>query len=110
MNIEQLEGFIFLDQDMKVCRFVKLLHELKQVLKQWHKKFNKVMLSKWIQINECGICIYIKKYTWDVIGCMSIENMLIMNCDRGYNHDEKEIVDKILWYEGYKFDICNIKH
>lgn len=43
-----------------------------------------------------------KKYTWwDIIVCMSIENMLIMCCDLGYNHEEKENVDKY-------FDMKNI--
>ena len=43
--MEQPEGFIVPGQENKVCRLIKSLYGLKQTPKQWHAKFDKVMLS-----------------------------------------------------------------
>ena len=37
-------------QEHKVCKLVKSLYGLKQVLKQWHKKFDKVIVSNGFNI------------------------------------------------------------
>ena len=42
--MEQPEGFSASGQEMKVCRLVKSLYGLKQAPKQWHEKFDNVML------------------------------------------------------------------
>jgi hypothetical protein len=37
--IKQLEGFVINRQEKKVYKFIKSLHELKQILNQWHEIF-----------------------------------------------------------------------
>ena len=51
--IEKPEDFSAPRQEKKVCRLVKSLYGLKQVLKQWHGKFDNVMMSHGFKINEC---------------------------------------------------------
>ncbi|GJR08974.1 hypothetical protein Tco_0791626 [Tanacetum coccineum] len=43
--MEQPEGFTGPGQEGKVCKFVKSLYRLKQAPKQWHQKFDHVMLE-----------------------------------------------------------------
>ena len=50
--LEQPEGFIVTGQEQKVCRLIKSLYGLKQAPKQWHAKFDEVMLSNGFKINE----------------------------------------------------------
>ncbi|PNX71449.1 retrotransposon-related protein, partial [Trifolium pratense] len=42
--MDQPEGFVVPGKENKVCRLVKSLYGLKQAPKQWHEKFDKVML------------------------------------------------------------------
>ena len=58
--MEQPEGFSAPRQERKVCRLVKSLYGLKQAPKQWHEKFDNVMLSHGLKINECDKCVYVK--------------------------------------------------
>ncbi|CAA0830901.1 cysteine-rich RLK (RECEPTOR-like protein kinase) 8, partial [Striga hermonthica] len=58
--MEQPEGFVAPGKEKKVCRLVNSLYGLKQAPKQWHEKFDKVMLSNGFNINECDKCVYIK--------------------------------------------------
>ena len=59
--LEQPEGFIVSGQEQKVCRLIKSLYGLKQTPKQWHAKFDEVMLSNGFKINECDKCVYVKQ-------------------------------------------------
>ena len=61
MYLEQPEGFIVPGQEQKVCRLIKSLYGLKQAPKQWHAKFDKVMLSNGFKIDECDKCVYVKQ-------------------------------------------------
>ena len=51
--MEQLEGFIAPGQEKNVCKLVKSLYGLKQAPKQWHVKFDNIMMSNDFKINEC---------------------------------------------------------
>ena len=42
--MEQLEGFVLPRNEKKVCKLVKSLYGLKQAPKQWHEKFDSVIL------------------------------------------------------------------
>ena len=43
--IEQPTGFIVKGQEHKVCKLVKSLYGLKQAPKQWHEKYESVMIK-----------------------------------------------------------------
>ena len=51
--MEQLKGCSSSGQEKKVCNLVKSLYGLKQAPKQWHEKFDNVMMSHDFKINEC---------------------------------------------------------
>ena len=77
--MDQPEGFISLGQGKKICRLVKSLYGLKQAPKQWHEKFDKVMMSNGFTINECDKCVYVKDTNNGyVIVCLYVDVMLIL--------------------------------
>ena len=61
---------------------MKSLYSLKQAQKQWHQKFDSVMLADDFKINECDKCVYVKdtKYGY-VILCLYVDEMLIIGSD-----------------------------
>ena len=69
--IEQPEGFSAPGQEKKVCRLVKSLYGLKQVLKQRHEKFDNVMMPHGFKINECDKCVGQRCGTW-ICHCMLV--------------------------------------
>ena len=80
--IEQPEGFFALGQEKKVRKLVKSLYGLKQALKQWHEKFDNVMMSHGFKINECNKCVYVKDTELGyVIVCLYVDDMLIVGSD-----------------------------
>ncbi|KAK9125539.1 hypothetical protein Scep_014385 [Stephania cephalantha] len=81
--MEQPEGFIMPGHENKVCRLRKSLYGLKQAPKQWHQKFDQVVLAFGFKINESDKCAYIK---FDgkgngVIICLYVDDMLIFGTD-----------------------------
>ena len=44
--MEQPEGCVVPENEKKVCRLVKSLYGLKQAPKQWHNKFDHVLVTK----------------------------------------------------------------
>jgi len=58
--MKQPEGLVIKDQEDKVCKLTKSLYGLKQAPKQWHKKFDQVVLANRCIIDESERCIYIK--------------------------------------------------
>ncbi|XP_028099932.1 uncharacterized protein LOC114299410 [Camellia sinensis] len=59
--MEQLEGFVVKGQEHKVCKLVKSLYGLKQSFKQWHEKFDKIILEFGFKINGHDRCVYYKE-------------------------------------------------
>ncbi|GJW99296.1 zinc finger, CCHC-type containing protein [Tanacetum coccineum] len=53
-------GFILPGNENKVCKLVKSLYGLKQAPKQWHQKFDKVVLSNGYLLNQADKCVYSK--------------------------------------------------
>ena len=43
--MEQPEGYVVLGKGKKVCKLVKSLYGLKQAPKQWHNKFDHVLVT-----------------------------------------------------------------
>jgi hypothetical protein len=76
--MEQPEGFVLPQNEKKVCKLVKSLYGLKQAPKQWHEKFDSVILSNGFKHNGADKCIY-SKFTKDygVIVCLYVDDMLI---------------------------------
>ncbi|GJZ11903.1 zinc finger, CCHC-type containing protein [Tanacetum coccineum] len=50
--MKQPEGFVMPGNEHKVCKLVKSLYRLKQAPKQWHQKFDEVMLSSGFLLNQ----------------------------------------------------------
>ena len=65
----ELEEEIYMDQpkgcmvprdEQNIYRLVKSLYGLKQAPKQWHNKFDHVLISNGFSINDVDKCIYSK--------------------------------------------------
>ena len=56
----QPKGCVVLRKEKKVCRLVKLPYGLKQAPKQWHNKFDHVLVTNGYSINDVDKCIYNK--------------------------------------------------
>lgn len=91
--MEQSEGHVVQDKKRKVCKLVKSLYGLKQESKQWHQKFDEVMILSGYCINECDICIYVKTTSAGyVILCLYVNDILIM----GNNEKMVKIIKSML--------------
>ena len=85
--MEQPKGFIMHGHEKKVCKLVKSLYGLKQAQKQWHEKFDSVILSHGFKHNNADKCIYSKfNDCYGVIICLYVNDMLIFgtNTERIY--------------------------
>jgi len=80
--IKQPEGFVVLGQENKVCKLIRSLYGLKQAPKQWHQKFDEVVLSYGLSINESDKCVYSKfEHGKCMIICLYVDDMLIFGTD-----------------------------
>ena len=62
-----------------MCKLVKSLYGLKQAPKQWHEKFDSVMIKDGFTINECDKCVYTKTVgDACIIVCLYVDDMLIL--------------------------------
>ena len=76
--MEQPEGFVAPGQENKVCKLIKSLYGLKQAPKQWHEKFDNVIVANGFYINECDKCVYVKENSKNyVIVCLYVDDMII---------------------------------
>nr|GEV91726.1 zinc finger, CCHC-type [Tanacetum cinerariifolium] len=68
----------------KVCKLVKSLYGLKQAPKQWHQKFDEVVLSSGFLLNQSNKCVYSKfdDSGKGVIICLYVDDMLIFGTDQ----------------------------
>ena len=76
--MKQPEGFVLPINEKKVCKLVKSLYGLKQASKQWHEKFDLIILSDSFVHNSSDKCMY-SKFTkeYEVIVCLYVDDMLI---------------------------------
>ncbi|GKC75252.1 zinc finger, CCHC-type containing protein [Tanacetum coccineum] len=58
--MKQPKGFFMPGNEHKVCKLVKSLYGLKHAPKQWHQKFDEVVLSSSFLLNQSDKCIYNK--------------------------------------------------
>ncbi|GJR14086.1 zinc finger, CCHC-type containing protein [Tanacetum coccineum] len=82
--MNQPQGFIMLGNENKVCKLIKYLYGLKQEHKQWHQKFDEVVLSNGYLLNQADKCVYSKfdKTGKGVIICLYVDDMLIFGTDQ----------------------------
>ena len=92
--IKQPEGFVMPGNEHKVCKLVKSLYGLKQAPKQWHQKFDDVVLSNGFVLNQADKCVYSK---FDATGkgviiCLYVDDMLIFGTDQDQVDKTKEFL------------------
>ncbi|GJQ90179.1 zinc finger, CCHC-type containing protein [Tanacetum coccineum] len=82
--MKQPEGFVMPDNEHKVCKLVKSLYRLKQAPKQWHQKFNEVVLLSGFHLSKSDKCVYSKfdSSGKGVIICLYVDDMLIFRTDQ----------------------------
>ncbi|CAM8943514.1 unnamed protein product [Rhodiola kirilowii] len=82
--MKQPKGFIMPGNENKVCKLIKSLYGLKQAPKQWHQKFDEVILSNGFKLNQADKCIYSKfdNFGNGVIICLYVDDMLIFDTDQ----------------------------
>ena len=74
----QPEGCVVPGKEKKVCKLVKSLYGLKQAPKQWHNKFDNVLVTNGYSINNADKCIYSKyKDNTCIVICLYVDDMLI---------------------------------
>ncbi|GJW38165.1 zinc finger, CCHC-type containing protein [Tanacetum coccineum] len=64
--MKQPKGFVMLGHETKLCRLKKSLYGLKQAPKQWHQKFDDVVLSNSFSLNQADKCVYSKIDAFDL--------------------------------------------
>ncbi|GKB40741.1 zinc finger, CCHC-type containing protein, partial [Tanacetum coccineum] len=82
--MNQPQGFIMPGNENKVCKLIKSLYGLKQAPKQWHQKFDEVVLSNGYLLNQADKCVYSKfdESGKRVIICLYVDDMLIFGTDQ----------------------------
>ncbi|GJY17226.1 zinc finger, CCHC-type containing protein [Tanacetum coccineum] len=75
--MNQPQGFIMPGNENKVCKLIKSLYGLKQAPKQWHQKFDEVVLSNGYLLNQSDKCVYRKfdKFGKEVIICLYVDDV-----------------------------------
>ncbi|CAJ2658083.1 unnamed protein product [Trifolium pratense] len=91
--MEQPEGFVIHGQETKVCKLDKSLYGLKQTPKQWHEKFDNLMILNGFRLNESDKCIY---YKCDgnicTIICLYVDDMLIFGSNLSAINNVKSLL------------------
>ena len=94
--MEQFEWFVLLGNEKKVCKLIKSLYGLKQVRKQWHEKFDSVILSHGFHHNSADKFIYLEfSKDYGVIICLYVNDMLIVSTNiQGINETKKYLTSQ----------------
>ncbi|GJW59596.1 zinc finger, CCHC-type containing protein [Tanacetum coccineum] len=92
--MKQPEGFVMPGHESKVCKLNKSLYGLKQTPKQWHLKFDDVVLSNGFSLNQADKCVYSKFDSCGkgVIICLYVDDMLIFGTDQDQVNKTKEFL------------------
>jgi len=83
VDMKQPGDFIMSGNEHTVCKLIKSLYGLKQAPKQWHQRFDEVVLSNGFMLNQSDKCLY-RKFDESgngVIICLCVEDMLIFGTD-----------------------------
>ena len=100
--MDQPEGCVVPGKEKKVYKLVKSLYGLKQAPKQWHNKFDHVLVTNGYSINDFDKCIY-NKYEDNtcVVICLYVDDMLIFGTNL-------EVVCETKKFLGSKFDMKDL--
>lgn len=92
--MKQPEGFVMPGHENKVCKLVKSLYGLKQAPKQWHQKFDEIVLSSGFVLNQADKCVYSKfdDSKNGVIICLYVDDMLIFGTNQDQVDETKEFL------------------
>ena len=76
---------------------------MKQALKQWHEKFDQVVLSYDFRINNSDKCVYVKQFDNNgcVILCLYMNDILIFGSNMHFINDVKSFLSS-------NFDMKNL--
>ncbi|GJV38490.1 zinc finger, CCHC-type containing protein [Tanacetum coccineum] len=87
-------GFIMPGNENKMCKLIKSLYGLKQAPKQWHQKFDEVVLSNGYLLNQADKYVYSKfdASGKGVIICLYVDDMLIFGIDQAQVDLTKEFL------------------
>ena len=76
--MDQLEGCMIPGEEQKFCRLVRSLYGLKQTRKQWHRKFDHVLIYNGFSTNDVDKFIYNKVENIScIVICLYVDDMLI---------------------------------
>ncbi|GJV58943.1 zinc finger, CCHC-type containing protein [Tanacetum coccineum] len=91
--MKQPEGFVMPGNEHKVCKLVKSLYGLKQAPKQWHQKFDEVVLSSGFLLNQSDKYVYSKfdSSGKGVIICLYVDDILIFGIDQNQVDKTKKV-------------------
>ena len=81
--IEQPKGFTIQGKEHLVCRLKKSLYGLKQVPRQWYKKFDSFMVEYGFGGTASDHCVFVKKFSNGefIILLLYVDDMLIVDHD-----------------------------
>nr|GFA76151.1 zinc finger, CCHC-type [Tanacetum cinerariifolium] len=96
--MKQPEGFM-MPRHSKVCKLKKSLYGQKQAPKQWHQKFDDVVLSNGFSLNQADKCVYSKfdASGKGVIICLYVDDMLIFGTDQDQVNKTKKLLSSIFY-------------
>ena len=76
--MDQREGFVARGNERKVCKLVKSLYGLKQAPKQWHEKFDQIILSFGFSVNKSDKCAYCKSVNDEyIVLCLYVDDIIL---------------------------------
>ena len=81
--MEQPKGFKVKGKENVVCKLKKILYKLKQVPRQWYKKFDSFMMSQEYKRTFANPCVYVRRFHDEkfIILLLYIDDMLIVGQD-----------------------------
>ena len=81
--MEQPQGFIDKDKENLICRFKKNLYGLKQVTRQWYKKFDFFIIDHGYNRTTSDHYVFVKRSNDDdfIIILLYVDDMLIVGHD-----------------------------
>ena len=109
--MNQPDGCVMPGNEHKVCKLVKSLYGLKQAPKQWHQKFDEVILSSGFKLNQSDKCVYSRfdSSGSGVIICLYVDDMLIFSTDQLQVDETKSLLSSKFYHERHGVVSSNLR-